>query len=316
MKKFSFIFVGTSEFALECLKLLMESESLHLKGVVSRPPSLQGRGMKKQSSFVHSFAQKQGLPVWLPKKASEAEFLNEISQKGCDFSFVCSYGRILPPTYLQIFPKGCLNLHLSLLPRWRGAAPVQRALLSGDKKTGICLQNMTKELDAGDIIALREFKIEEGDNAKDIFDKALKETAFLLKEKLLKYLKGNLKAQAQDHTQKTYAPKIDKTEGEIAWKEPAQAIHNKIRALFLGPRAFSFFKGQRIKIYRAKVIHKSFPDFLPGEVCSVEKDSLLLACGEKTLSLLEIQKEGKKRQNIMEFLKGNPINLRDRFGSL
>ena len=241
MKQFSFIFVGTSDFALDCLKLLMESESLQLKGILSRPPSLQGRGMKQQSSSVQSFAQKQGLPVWTPKKASDAGFLNEISQQRCDFSFVCSYGQILPPNYLKIFPRGSLNLHLSLLPRWRGAAPVQRALLSGDQKTGICLQIMTNELDAGDIIALRKFKIEEEDNAKDVFDKALKETALLLKEELIRYLKGDLKAQAQDHTKKTYAPKMDKTEAEIVWKEPAQAIHNKIRALFLGPQAFFFF---------------------------------------------------------------------------
>ena len=289
----------------------MKSKSLTLKGVVSRPSALKGRGMKKQSSAVRSFAQKQGWPVWTPKKTRETKFLDEISKKKCDFSFVCSYGQILPLAYLQIFPKGSFNLHFSQLPRWRGAAPVQRALMAGDQETGICLQVMTADLDAGDIIGQRNFKIEEEDNAKDIFDKALRETDSLLKEELIKYLKGELKAHPQDHSKKTYAQKIDKKEGKIVWEESSLKIHNKIRALFLGPQAFSFLNGKRVKIYQSKIVRKSFPDFLPGEICAVQKKELFVACGQGALSLLEIQKEGKKRQKIEDFLKGHPIKLKD-----
>ena len=313
MKPFSLIFAGTSDFALDCLKLISQLKMFSIKGVISRPDALKGRGMKKQSSAVKAFAQKQGWPVWTPQKVTDSSFLNEISEKKCDFSFVCSYGQILPLAYLQMFPKGCLNLHLSLLPRWRGAAPVQRTLMAGDKTTGICLQVMTMDLDAGDIIGQKAFGIEEKDNAKDIFHKALNETNFLLKNDLIKYLKGEQKAVPQNHKEKTYAQKIDKKEGKLLWTESAQTNHNKIRALFLGPHAFSSFKGQRIKIYRSRVIQKKISDFSPGEVCVVEKDFLLVACREGALNLLEVQKEGKKRQKIEDFLKGCKIQVKDYF---
>ena len=312
MKPFSFIFAGTSDAASDCLNLLIESKTLTLKGVVSRPDTSRDRGMKKQSSAVKSLAKKLTVPVWTPNKASESVFLNEISETKCDFSFVCSYGQILPSAYLQLFPKGSLNLHFSLLPRWRGAAPVQRALMAGDQQTGVCLQIMTKELDAGDIIGQREFKISEEDNAEDIFNKSLKATKSLITKELVEYLRGELKAQPQNHEKKTYAQKIDKKEAQIIWKEPSFTIHNKIRALFLGPQAFSFLNGKRIKIYRSKVIRKNYPNFNPGEVCLIEKSKLLVACEEETLSLLEIQKEGKKRQKIEDFIKGYPIKLKDR----
>lgn len=312
MKPFSFIFLGTSEFALDCLKLLLKSKSLNLKGIVSRPDVLKGRGMTKQSSVVKSFAQTLKHPIWTPKKANEPTFLKEISEQKCDFSFVCSYGQILPLNYLQIFPKGCINLHLSLLPKWRGAAPVQRALMAGDQKTGVALQVMTTALDSGNIIGQREFKIEEEDNSKNIFDKSLTEATHLIEEELIKYLKGELKAQPQNPEGKSYAHKIDKKEGEIIWKEPAIVIHNKIRALFLGPQAFSFLNGKRIKFYRSKIIKKSFDGFLPGEICQLEKNKLVVACGEGALSLLELQKENKKRQQIEDFLQGSSLNLKDR----
>ncbi len=312
MKQFSFIFAGTSDFALECLKLLIKSQSLALKGILSRPDALQGRGMKKQSSAVKRFAQGGGWPLWTPQKPAGRLFLDEIAATKSDFSFVCSYGQILPLAYLQIFPKGGINLHLSLLPRWRGAAPVERALMAGDKKTGVCLQEMTEELDAGNVIGQREFPIGEEDSAQDIFNKALNETAGLLQGDLIKYLKGELRAIPQDPARKTYAEKIAKKEGKIDWREPAQIIHNKIRALFLGPQAFSFLSGRRIKIYRSKIAGKSFSDFSPGEVCLKGKGSLFVACGQGALSLLEVQKEGKKRQKIEDFLKGCSINLRDR----
>ena len=172
---------------------------------------------------------------------------------------------------------------------------------------------MTKDLDAGDTIGQREFTVEEENNAKDLFDKALKETKFLLKEELMKYLKGELKPHPQDHSKKTYAHKIDKPEAKILWEEPSLNIHNKIRALFLGPQAFFFFNRKRIKIYRSKNLKEGFSDFLPGEVCEVKKNKLFVACSEGTLSLLEVQKEGKKRQKIEDFLKGNSIRLKDRF---
>ena len=313
MKKKTFIFAGTSEFALDCLKVLMQTEFLSLQGILSRPDTLQGRGLKKQGSLVKAFAEKNKIPFWTPKTANEKDFLQNIIQKKCDFSFICAYGQILPTSYLNLFPKGCLNLHLSLLPRWRGAAPVQRALMAGDQETGVSLQLMVEELDAGDIIGKRSFKIEQNANAKDLFIQSLKETKSVLKEELIKYLNGELKAQAQDSSKKTYARKIDKKECQLIWEESSLKIHNKIRALFLGPQAFSFFKEQRIKFHQACPLNESFSSFSPGEVCKIEKDKLFVACGKGSLSLLEIQKEGRKKQKIRDFLRGTPIQLKDVF---
>ena len=356
MKPFSFIFAGTSDFSLDCLKLLIKNPKLKLKAIISQPDRLRGRGLKKQGSIVSQFAHSKNIPLFLPETAKSSAFLNKIQEKECDFSFVCAYGQILPLNYLNLFPKGSLNLHLSLLPRWRGAAPIQRALMVGDKKTGVCLQVMTEKLDAGDIISSREFSIEKEDNAKSLFEKSLKETETLLSEKLLPYLEGKIQPWPQDSSQAIYAPKIDKKSAQIVWTESALKIHNKIRALYLGPQAFCFLEfkkpvqipyfrltlgpikisfslgalihslfkrprrnkqeviRRRIKVYRSQIsAQTNITGFHPGEVCQIEKNRLSVACGKGALDLLEVQKEGKKRQRIEEFLKGQNIKLKDSF---
>ena len=313
MKPFSFLFAGTSDFSLKCLRILLQFPDFKLKAILSRPDSVRGRGLKNQSSPVKSFARQKGIPYWTPDKTRDKIFLEAISSQQCDFSFVCAYGRILPLEYLNLFPKGSFNLHFSLLPKWRGAAPVQRALLAGDQKTGVSLQLMTEELDKGDIIGQREFPLGMEENAELVFERALKRTKPLLQEEFLKYLKGELVPQPQDHTKASYAPKIEKIEAKILWKEASIHIHNKIRAFFLGPQAFSFLKGKRIKIYQSEYFQEENQSGEPGKVCVVEKDKLFIICGKGILSLLEVQKEGKKRQKIEDFLKGNPISKGDFF---
>ena len=291
----------------------MEFPQFQLKAVLSQPDGAKGRGLKKQSSPVKSFALSKNIPVWTPETCNTNSFLKAVQEQQADFCFVCAYGQILPLNYLKLFPKGSINLHLSLLPRWRGAAPVQRALMAGDQKTGVCLQVMTEKLDAGDIIANREISIKEDDNAKTLFEKSLEETKVLLQEKLIPYLEGKVQPLPQDSSQATYAHKIDKKEAQILWTESAVKIHSKIKALFLGPQAFCFLKGRRLKIYRSRPIERNFSDFLPGEVCHIEKNQLSISCGSEALSLLEMQKEGKKRQGIEEFLKGQNLKLKDIF---
>ena len=291
----------------------MQSPNFQLKAILTRPDVPHGRGMKRQSSPVKFFAEQQNIPYWTPERAGDRFFLRALSQEKYDFSFVCAYGRILPLKYLNLFPRGSFNLHFSLLPRWRGAAPVQRALLAGDQKTGVSLQLMTEELDAGDIIGQREFPIGTEENAEDIFNKALQKTESLLQDEFVKYLKGKLTAHPQDNKKATYASKIDKKEAKISWKESSVDIHNKIRAFFLGPQAFSFLKGKRIKIYRSKCLNEKSYNKCPGKVCAIEKNKLFIACGKGVLSLLEVQKEGKKKQKIEDFLKGNPVFIKDCF---
>ena len=314
MKAFSFVFAGTTDFSLKCLRTLLKSDYLRLKAVLTRPDSVQGRGLKRHSSPVRVFAEQQGLPFWTPDKAREKSFLKEVSQQKCDFSFVCAYGQILPLSYLNLFPRGSFNLHLSLLPKWRGAAPVQRALLAGDQETGLSLQLMTEELDKGDILGQRVFPVGMDENAEAIFEKALQNTESLFQNELIKYLKRELVPKPQNHTQATYAQKIDKREAEILWKESSIHIHNKIRAFFLGPQAFSFLKGKRLKIYRSELYDGEEQKAVPGKVCLVEKTKLFVSCGKGVLSLLEVQKEGRKKQKIEDFLRGNPVSVGDGLG--
>ena len=318
-KSFSFIFAGSSKISLDCLKLLLSIPHLQLKALLTQPDRLKGRGLKKQSSDIKHFAESQKRICWTPQTIKDKTFLKQVAQQKVDFCFVCAYGKILPESYLQLFPKKCLNLHFSLLPKWRGAAPVQKALMAGDNKTGVSLQVMSKKMDAGDIISCREFAITDRDNAQSVFQKSLQQTEDILKKDLIPYLHGELKAYPQDHSQATYADKIHKSMAFIDFSQSARRIHNQIQALVLGPQAFGFIKGQRLKIYQSQVLKSSqIPElidksFKAGEVCYQDKNKLCIQCGEGILSLLEVQKEGKKRQSIVEFLKGFPLKIHDRF---
>lgn len=253
---------------------------------------------------VKIFSQKQNLPL---------ESFEDLSQARKHFSppallaVAVAYGRILPSSFLNSFPKGGVNIHPSLLPRWRGAAPIERALMAGDKKTGVSLQVISKELDAGDIIEKYEFPVSEDDTALEVYQKAkniskellLRDLPFFLQEKIIP------KPQKTDGQPLIYAQKIQKTECEIFWKEFALYIHNKIRGLSLGPAAFTFFKKERLKIYRSQLAEMKIPTKIPpGSVLCSKKDRLTIACGNGALNLLEVQRSGKKRQLIEDFLRG------------
>ena len=334
MKSFSFIFAGTSSISLNCLKILFQSPAFTPKGLIVSPSSVRGRGQKLQHSPIKLFTIEKGLPVWSPKNLSDPGFLTDLSKKSLDFCFVCAYGKIFPPAFLKLFPQTAINLHFSLLPRWRGAAPIQRALMAGDKKTGISLQVMSEELDAGPIIGQREFEIETQDNATSLFSKALIDSKSLLQKELVNYLKGELIACPQEHAKKTYARKIEKKEAKILWTKDSFTLHNQIRALAEGPQAYSSLKGKRIKIHRAALAETSnfssskpsgsklsdfrlsdfkLSNFKPGEICFLSKNQLLVACGKGALSLIELQIEGRKKQTLKDFLNGYPLSLKDQF---
>ena len=312
-KTFSYIFAGGSEVSSACLKILLKQERLQLKGLISQPDKARGRGLKKQPSPVKNFALLNHIPYWTPASCRDSAFLEDIKRLSADFCFVCAYGQILPLNYLKLFQKACLNLHFSLLPRWRGAAPIQQALMAGDLQTGVSLQIMTEKLDAGDIIAYKKFRIQAEDNSQTLFEKSLQAAEILLKESLFPYLKGELKAIPQDSSKAVYASKIDKKTARIKWGQENAVIHNKIRALFLGPQAFCFFKDKRLKLYRSQISCQPALGCRPGEVCYVGKEGLSIACRKGALDILELKKEGKKKQGIQDFLRGHFIQLKDRF---
>ena len=303
IKPYPLLFLGTTDFSKKCLKVLAESPYYKIVGVITkenRPRSR--RGLKAEETPVKAFSQQQGLPVWT------SEPLSLIKQRDFPPSFlavVVAYGRILPEEFLNFFPKGAVNIHPSLLPRWRGAAPIERALMAGDTKTGVCLQRISEKLDAGDIIGKYEFPLTQEDTALEVYQKVKAFSKTLLLKDLLLFLQGEILPTPQKSlSPPVYAKKIKKEECEISWQDPASVIHNKIRGLSLGPQAFTFFREERLKIYKSELALESSFDFPSGSVIHCERSRLTIACGEGALNLLEVQKPGKKRQNIIEFLNG------------
>ena len=307
----SLVFAGTSDFSVRCLEFLL-SLNYQVKAVITRPDRPHSRGLKETKSPVRQFSEEKNLPLLAPKTFTPA-FLQRIAEQECDLAVVCGYGNIVPASFFNCSSKGAVNIHPSLLPRWRGAAPIERAIMAGDKKTGVCLQVMTEQLDAGDIIGQREFPIEEEETAVEIYQKALKATEELLQNTLIDYVKGRIQPISQKG-EVTFAKKIRKEESLIHWNRSASEIHNQIRALASGPQTFTFFKGERLKVYRSRLF--SLPSFSsPGTVIESKQGKLVVACGQKgALSLLEVQRPGKRKQKIEEFLRGYSLVPGEVFG--
>lgn len=305
------IFIGSSDFSLKCLNFLLESPKFKIKALITVPSRQKGRGQKIQNSPVKSRGLDLSLPVYTPQDLKDQNFLKEIRQLQVEFCVVCAYGKILPPEFLNVFSKPSVNIHPSLLPRWRGAAPLERALMAGDQKTGCSLQLVAQKLDTGDLIDQETFPIGEEDNLEDIYPKVEQISQKMLQKSLVSYVEGQIQPQPQGEQGVCFAPKITKEETRVDWSQPAQKIHNQVRALVLGPQAYTFFKNQRLKIYKTKVSAKNLDSL--GTVVKLGENELLISCGQASLNLLEIQREGRKRQNVKEFLKGFPLQEGDRF---
>ena len=296
----SLVFVGTSEFSVQCLSFLPKTD-FQVKAVITRPDRPHSRGLRQTGSPVKIFSVGKGLPLYQPETFTPA-FIRKTAGLKCDLALVCAYGQILPGDFFKAFPKGAVNVHPSLLPRWRGAAPIERALMAGDTKSGVCLQVMVEQMDAGDIISCEEFPIEEEDTAVEVYQKSARAAKKLLRETLVPYIKKQIQPVPQKG-EVTFAGKIQKAEGCLQWEKPARALHNQVRALTKGPQAFSFLRGKRIKIIRSRPLSV---DFLPagGTVLNSGGGELRVACGQGALSLLEVQRPGRKKQTAEEFLRG------------
>lgn len=308
------VFLGTTDFSVECLKNLIESPDYKVVGVITKEDTFRSRrGLKIMGTPVKIFCQEQNLPL---KSFKDLSQVRGYFSPPALLAVVVAYGQILPSSFLSSFPRGGVNIHPSLLPRWRGAAPIERALMAGDKKTGVSLQVLSQELDAGAIIGKYEFPISKEDTALDVYQKAKKFSKVLLLKDLLFFLQEKIVPEPQkiNNQPLVYAYKIQKKECEISWKESASHIHNKIRGLNLGPAAFTFLKGERLKIYKSQLTEEEFaPEALPGSVLYSEKDRLTVACGKGALNLLEVQRAGRKRQCIEDFLRGVSIKEGDSF---
>ena len=254
--------------------------------------------MKELKTPVHLWAESQLLPVYFPSKLDK-QSLEEFESLKPDVAILFAYGKIIPLKWLNIPIFGFINIHASLLPRWRGAAPVQRAIENNDKKSGITIMKMNEGLDEGPIIASQEIAINSETNGQTLIDQISHDSCSLLYNNLEKYLKGLLSPVDQDHEKSTYASKINKDESRLNWNTDAKILEQKIRAFYPYPATWFSHKGKRYKVLKAKV------SSLKGESGKILQSPLIIGCKQNSLEILEIQAEGKKSQSIDQFLLGN-----------
>ncbi|MBX7067247.1 MAG: methionyl-tRNA formyltransferase [Parachlamydiales bacterium] len=300
------VFFGTPEFASECLKFLLE-HNIHIIAVVTQPDRPQGRSLKVTPSAVKTLILEKAphIPIFQPEKASEPAFLEAMANLKPDLFVVVVFGQILPQKLLDVPTLGSINVHPSLLPKFRGAAPIRRALMEGETETGVVIQKIVRQMDAGDLLAVAKMDVPPDMNHGELEEKLLDKSKSLLLDVVRRYEQGEPAGTAQDHTKATFASKINTEEGEIHWNEPAQKIHNKIRALAPRPGAWvQTSQGKRLKILRSKLAKGNGK---PGEMLSSDG---IVACGEGAIQLIEVQPEGKKPMSAAEWARGIPKNIK------
>lgn len=302
------IFAGTPVFAAEILKKLIDS-NVEIAAVLTQPDRPAGRGQKLQASPVKSLALTKHIPVLQPETLKKLEIQAELATFHADAMIVAAYGLILPPAILALFPHGCINVHASLLPRWRGAAPIQRAILSGDTTTGVGIMQMKAGLDTGPVYAEASIAIEPKETGGSLHDKLAHLGADLLVTTLPGILSAKVKAKLQDETAVTYAHKIEKAEAQIHWKQPAYLIDRQIRAFNPWPGAFSFIDGKLIKIWEAHLLETT-TSATPGTISKMTPDSVVVACGEGALCLTQVQIAGGNKQSAAEWQRGHANSIK------
>ena len=293
-------FMGTPDFAATILKRILK-DGHEVACVYSQPPRPAGRGKKPRPSPVHELAEKELLTVRVPKSLKSDEAQTAFEKLGVEAAVVVAYGLILPSRIIHGTARGCYNVHASLLPRWRGAAPIQRAIMAGDDETGIAIMHMDEGLDTGPVVYEKLVPITSADTAGALHDRLASAGASAMSHVLKKLAEGPLEEKAQPAEGVTYAHKIDKAEAEIAWSRPAPEVANHIRGLSPFPGAWSLVKGERLKILNAVA------DEGVGAPGTVLDGDLRIACGEGAIRVLEAQRAGKAAQNAETLLRGFKI---------
>ncbi|MCX8084275.1 MAG: methionyl-tRNA formyltransferase [Calditerrivibrio sp.] len=302
------VFMGTPEMAVPTLDRLV-GNGYDIPLVVCQPDKPKGRGNKLQPPPVKEYALAKGLEVFQPEKLrNNLEAIQKIADVTPDFLVVVAYGKILPKEVLDIPRYAPINVHFSLLPKYRGAAPVNWAIINGEQETGVTTMKMDEGLDTGDILLMRSLPISLDDTAITLSEKLSVLGAELLIETLKRY--DNITPIPQDHTKHTYAPIIKKEDGKIDFSRPAEEIERMIRGFQPWPTAYAFYKGKMVKFFKGEVIDIKGD---PGKVLEVTKNDFTIGCGNRALKVLELQLEGKNRMNTKSFLAGNNIDIGDLF---
>lgn len=305
------VFMGTPQFAVPTLREM----SPYLVAVVTQPDRPRGRGHRLQPSAVKEEAAALGLPLLQPHKVKDDLFLSELQRLAPDLIVVVAFGQILPPKLLAIPPLGCINLHASLLPYLRGAAPIQRSIMNGDSITGVTTMYMEPGLDTGDIILQEEEEILPDDTAGTLAARLAQKGAGLMKRTVEAIKSGTAQRRPQDDSLATWAPPLTKEDEIIDWELPALAIANQVRALNPKPGAATFVSGQRLKIWRTQLSPESFLGGKPGQVLKVEgEDGILIGCKEGALLVYEVQPAGKRSMTAQGYACGYRVQPGDVWG--
>lgn len=308
------VFFGTPEPAAEVLAPLLASGH-EIVAIVTQPDRPKGRGMKVAFSPVKELAVKHSLPVEQPEKVkNDPGFLSWLKSLEPDIAVVVAYGKILPKEILDIPKYGFINLHASLLPKYRGAAPVQWALLKGEKETGLTIFKLAEQLDAGPVISQQKISIGEEDDTITLLDKIFMTAPSLLLKTLQQIEDGSAKYIVQDEAAVSFAPLIGKESGEIDWKKGAQEVHDRVRALVLWPGAHTIFHGKRLKLLKTRLgaLDLGHEPRLPGTVLqTLKNDGFIVATGRGDLLVLEVQLEGGRRMKASEFIIGHDVRINE-----
>lgn len=305
--------MGTPQAAVPTLRRCVE-DGHEVVAVWTQPDRPSGRGNKVSFSPVKEFALSQNIPVYQPQKIKIAETKQLFASHDADVAVVVAYGRILPEEFLRAPVRGCINVHFSLLPKYRGAAPANWAIVNGDKETGVTTMFMEPTLDTGPILLQHATNIGETETAPELMQRLSETGAELLSETLARL--DELTPQSQDHTQASFAPIIQKEDGLIDWSKPAEVIERAIRGFQPWPTAHTTFNAKGLTIWEAQPLLTVSPDVQPGEVVVALRDELVIQCGNQTaLRVLEVQPEARKRLAARDFINGMRVKIGDRFGT-
>ena len=299
------VFMGTPDIAATCLKQLL-ADGFDVAGVYTQPDRPKGRGMKLVYSPVKEVALEHDIPVFQPENFREEATVQQLRDLKPDVIAVVAYGRILPQKVLDIPSKGCINIHASILPAYRGSAPYQWAVLDGLTETGVTAMYLCREMDAGDIIDVSKTPIGPNETAGELLDRLAVLGAGLLSKTMGRLAQGSVSATAQDESLATYAPMLDKTMCPIDWNRTAQQVHNHVRGLHPWPVATAVLGGTLFKIHETAVVSGSGQ---PGEILELTKTGLKVACGEGAVEIRQLQAEGGKRMAAPDYYRGHPLEI-------
>jgi len=307
------VFMGTPDFAVGALNAVIEAGH-EVTAVVTQPDKPKGRGKEVQMTPVKECALKHDIPVFQPVKIKEPEAVETLRTYQADIFVVAAFGQILSEEILSMPKYGCVNIHASLLPKYRGAGPIQWAIINGEKITGVTIMQMDKGLDTGDMLLKTEVEIAPDETADTLHDKLAAAGAGLIAEALVKIEAGEVTPVRQNDEESCYAKMLNKSMGKIDWQMEAEKLDCLIRGLISWPGASTVYRGKTLKIWQEEVVSEAAENAAPGTVVRVDKDAFYVQTGKGLLKILAVQPEGKKRMAVRDFLLGYPVKPGDKFG--